>query len=95
MVLKILLAAALAVPALVAARTHHIRGHVGPLTTVESKRAVKECNIKDYGATADGTTDISSALNGAFTACSAGGVVVVPSGNYALENWVTFSGESA
>ena len=82
-------------PALVAAQSADIKGSVGPLTTVAAKKAVKTCSIADYGAKADGKTDISSALTDAFTACKAGGVVVIPSGDYALGTWVTLSGGNA
>ena len=78
--------------ALVAAQSANLRGKVGPLTSISSKRAIKTCDVTDYGAKADGSTDISTALNSAFKACSTGGVVVVPAGNYALANWVTMSG---
>lgn len=70
--------------ALVTAQSAEIRETVGPLSSIPDKTSVKVCDITDYGAQADGATDISSALNDAFTDCSAGGVVVVPSGDYAL-----------
>lgn len=41
-------------------------------------------DITDYGATADGETDISTALLDAYNDCIAGGVVVIPDGDYAL-----------
>lgn len=81
--------------ALVAAQSKNLQGSVGPLTSIAAKRAVKTCNILSYGAKADGSSDISSAINSAFHACSSGGVVVIPSGNYALANWVTLSGGKA
>jgi len=87
-----LLLALCAVPALVAAQSAELAGTVGPKTTIAAKKAIKTCDITKYGAMADGKTDISSALNQAFTACKAGGVVVIPSGQYALAEWVTFSG---
>ncbi|KAI9699588.1 MAG: hypothetical protein M1820_007087 [Bogoriella megaspora] len=68
---------------------------VGPLTTVATKSKVKTCNITSYGAVADGKTDIASALTSAFNACKAGGVVVIPSGNFALGTWVDLSGGNA
>lgn len=94
MFFKKLFAATLAVHASVVARTHQIRapGFVGPLTTIKSKRAVKVCNIMDYGAKADNRTDIFTGQNDAFSAYSTGGVVLIPSGDYALSNWVTVSG---
>ena len=51
-------------------------------------------NVLDYGARADGTTDLAVALNliaGKLGAGSAN-VVLVPAGNYALKSAVTFSG---
>ena len=91
-----LLAALVAAPAaLVAAQSANIQDSVGPLTSVSAKKAVKTCDITSYGAKADGTTDISTAIDDAFSACSSGGVVVIPSGNYALANWVTLSGGNA
>ncbi|KAL9054766.1 MAG: hypothetical protein Q9162_003964 [Coniocarpon cinnabarinum] len=72
-----------------------LTGRVGPLTSASSKAAKKTCSIANYGAVADGKTDISGALNSAFNDCKNGGVVVVPAGNYALSKWVTMSGGSA
>ena len=81
--------------ALAAAQSANLRGTVGPLTSISAKKAVKVCDITKYGATADGKTDISGAINDAFSDCSSGGVVVIPTGNYALANWVTLSGGNA
>jgi rhamnogalacturonan hydrolase len=78
--------------ALAAAQSANLQGAVGPLTSISEKKAFKTCDITDYGAKADGTSDISSAINDAFSHCSSGGVVIIPSGDYALENWVTLSG---
>lgn len=80
---------------LAAAQSANLQGTVGPLTSIETKKNIKTCDITDYGAKADGTTDISTALNDAFNDCLSGGVVVIPSGNYALANWVTLSGGKA
>ena len=82
----------LAISTLVVAQSANVEGIVGPLTSIKTKRATKTCRITDYGAKADGKSDISTALNDAFNACKAGGIVIVPSGSYALQNWVTFSG---
>ncbi|KAL9083001.1 MAG: hypothetical protein Q9165_008697 [Trypethelium subeluteriae] len=72
-----------------------LSGRVGPLTTVSAKKAVKQCSVLDYGGKADNTTDLSGPLTSAFNACKSGGLVVIPSGNYALANWVTLSGGNA
>ncbi len=51
-------------------------------------------NILDYGAKADGTTDIAPALNAIAALLGAGSanVVYLPAGNYALKSAVTFTG---
>lgn len=82
------LAAVMAVAAPAAAQSADITDSVGPLTTIEDKKAVKTCDITDYGAKADGETDISSAITKAFADCKAGGVLVIPEGDYALQEWV-------
>lgn len=93
--LRPLLVSFLAVVAQVAAQSAELSGSVGPLTTIAEKKAVATCDITDYGATADGETDISDALNQAFAACNTHGVVVVPSGDFALSTWVHLKGGSA
>jgi hypothetical protein len=75
-----------ALQALTLAQSTELSGKVGPLTSIEDKKAVKTCDITDYGGKTD--SDISAAINDAFAACKNGGVVVIPSGNYNLENWV-------
>jgi len=72
-----------------------LSGKVGPLTSHASKSAIKTCNVLDYGAKADKATDLGPALLSAFTACKAGGTVIVPSGDYVLATWVTFEGGKA
>jgi rhamnogalacturonan hydrolase len=84
-----LLTLAIALPALVAGE---LSGKVGPTTSHATKAAKKTCDITKYGAIADGKTDISTALNSAFTACKTGGVVVIPTGNYAMSKWVKLAG---
>lgn len=80
-----LLTLAVALPALVVAE---LSGTVGPTTSHATKAAKKVCDITDYGAVADGKTDISTALNSAFDACKTGGVVVIPTGDFAMSTWV-------
>ncbi|KAI9739637.1 MAG: hypothetical protein M1834_006355 [Cirrosporium novae-zelandiae] len=84
--------AALLLPSLVSAQ---LSGDVGPLTTYKTKLATKTCNVLNYGAVADKSTDLGPPLTSAWAACKSGGVVVIPSGNYALETWVTLTGGSA
>jgi rhamnogalacturonan hydrolase len=95
MLFSISLALAATIPALVAAQSANLAGTVGPLTSVSAKNSTKLCDITSYGAKADNTTDISTALTDAFDACKSGGVVYIPPGGYALANWVTLSGGSA
>lgn len=72
-----------------------LSGSVGPLTSVSAKKAVNVCDVTSYGAKADNSTDLGAALTSAFNACKSGGLVYVPSGNYALNTFVTLSGGSA
>ena len=51
-----------------------LSGNVGPTTTTEAKRAKKICNVLDYGAKADKSTDIGPALSKAWSACVSGGM---------------------
>ncbi|KAK0206568.1 RGase B [Desarmillaria ectypa] len=79
-------------PVLTAAQ---LSGSVGPLTSYSTKAAVKTCNVTDYGAVADLSTDLGTALASAFAACKSGGLVVIPEGDYAMSTWVTLNGGSA
>ncbi len=54
-------------PALTAAQ---LSGSVGPLTSYSAKAAVKTCDVTDYGAVADLSTDLGTALASAFAACA-------------------------
>ncbi|RAK96235.1 RGase A [Aspergillus ibericus CBS 121593] len=65
-----------------------LTGHVGPTTSATDKAAVKTCNVLDYGAVADNTTDVGQPIMDAFTDCASGGLVYVPEGDYLLINWV-------
>ena len=82
-----------ALQALALAQSTELSGKVGPLTSIKDKKAVKTCDITDFGGKTD--SDISSAINDAFAACKTGGVVVIPSGNYNLENWVALKNGKA
>ncbi|TEY54807.1 hypothetical protein BOTCAL_0237g00090 [Botryotinia calthae] len=90
----ILLSASLFLPSLVSAQL--ASGYpIGPLTTSSAKWAKKVCDVTKYGAVADGKTDLGPPLLAAFNACSSGGVVNIPLGNYAMSTWVTLSGGKA
>ncbi|KNG82934.1 rhamnogalacturonase B [Aspergillus nomiae NRRL 13137] len=67
-----------------------LTGRVGPLRSAAEKAAYKTCNVLDYGAVADLSTDISEPLLDAFADCNGGGLVYVPEGEYALSSWVLF-----
>ncbi|KAF2246136.1 glycoside hydrolase family 28 protein [Trematosphaeria pertusa] len=71
-----------------------LSGHVGPLTSTSSK-ASKTCNVLNYGAKADKTTDIGPPLASAWAACQTGGTVVIPAGDYAMSTWVTLKNGKA
>ncbi|KAG0153518.1 hypothetical protein PDIDSM_2171 [Penicillium digitatum] len=70
----------------------YLSGPVGPTTTVATKSAHKICNVLDYGAVADKSTDVGVAITSAWADCKNGGVVYIPPGDYAFKSWVTLSG---
>jgi rhamnogalacturonan hydrolase len=71
-----------------------LSGSVGPSTDAGTKTAKKQCNVLDYGAKADKTTDVGPPLASAFAACKSGGTVIIPEGDYAMKTWVTLNGGS-
>lgn len=67
-----------------------LNGPVGPTTNLQEKTF--ECNVLDYGAVADNKTDISTALETAFSDCvlkHPGSRLIVPEGEYLIERGVT------
>ena len=64
-----------------------LSGPVGPSTSAAVKAAKKVCNVLNYGAKADGKTDVGAPLASAWAACKAGGLVYVPPGTYAMSTW--------
>ncbi|OBT49765.1 hypothetical protein VE04_10014, partial [Pseudogymnoascus sp. 24MN13] len=71
-----------------------LSGATGPTTTTAQKAAKKICSVLDYGAKADQSTDLGPPLAAAFAACKSGGIVWIPSGNYAMSTWQTLNGGS-
>jgi rhamnogalacturonan hydrolase len=53
------------------------------------------CNVLDYGATNDNTTDIGQPIIYAFADCGDGGLIYVPEGDYFLETFVSLEGRPA
>lgn len=80
---------------LVATTFGQLSGSVGPLTSLSMKARHRICNVLDYGAKADHLTDLGPPLTVAFAACKAGGVIVIPEGEYTLNTFVTLTGGSA
>ncbi|KAK8154104.1 pectin lyase fold/virulence factor [Phyllosticta citribraziliensis] len=87
-----LIAALAIIPSLVAGQ---LSGPVGPKTTVEQKKGVKVCDVTQFGAKADKSTDLGPALFKAHAACKTGGVVVIPKGDYAMATFVKLAGGAA
>lgn len=57
-----------------------LSGPVGPTTSLAQKAAVKICNVLDFGAKADSSTDIGAALTAAWASCKTGGIIYIPPG---------------
>jgi rhamnogalacturonan hydrolase len=68
------LVVALSLPSLVPAQLAGSSYPIGPLTSSDAKWAVKVCDVTDYGAVADRSTDIGPPLLAAFNACKTGGI---------------------
>ncbi|GAB7360678.1 hypothetical protein MBLNU230_g0557t1 [Neophaeotheca triangularis] len=93
---KSFFAALAAIPTLVAGLgSIELAGKVGPLTSIADKRAVRECDITNYGARADGRTDMGDALLKAHNDCKSGGVVIIPEGDFAMSTWVKLANAKA
>ncbi|OCL02402.1 glycoside hydrolase family 28 protein [Glonium stellatum] len=84
--------ALLTAAALLAVTAGQLTGSVGPTTSITQKRAKKVCNVLSYGAKADKSTDLGPAIQSAWQDCKSGGVVYIPSGEYAMSTWQTLSG---
>jgi rhamnogalacturonan hydrolase len=82
-----------ALSALQSAQSAELQGKIGPLTSIEDKKAIKTCNLTNYGGKIN--TDISTAINHAFVECKNGDGVIVPSANYNSEEWVVLKGGKA
>ena len=51
-----------------------LSGSVGPTTSTASKAAKKICNVLNYGAKADQSTDLGPPLAEAWADCKSGGI---------------------
>ncbi|KAH7229783.1 pectin lyase fold/virulence factor [Fusarium oxysporum] len=72
--------------------TAQLIGPVGPLTALSQK--THECNILDYGAVNDNSTDIADAIEKTFKTCvlpHAGSRLIVPDGQYLIKRSVVLS----
>lgn len=87
-----LIAALAIIPSLVAGQ---LSGPVGSKTTVEQKKAVKVCDVTQFGAKADKSTDLGPALAKAHAACKTGGLIVIPKGDYVMATFVKLPGGAA
>lgn len=71
-------------PSLVSAQLAGSSYQLGPETSRAAKAATKTCNVLNYGAKADKSTDLGPPLTSAFAACKSGGNVYIPPGDYAM-----------
>ncbi|KAF5665594.1 murein transglycosylase [Fusarium circinatum] len=72
--------------------TAQLTGPVGPLTALSQK--THECNILDYGAINDNSTDASDAIEKTFKTCvlsHAGSRLIIPDGQYLIKRSVVLS----
>ena len=67
-------------------------GPIGPTTPLANKTV--ECNILDYGAIGDNSTNVAPAIYAAYNRCvltTPGSRLLVPNGTYLLEENVVLS----
>jgi polygalacturonase len=67
-------------------------GPVGPTTPLDKKTT--ECNVLNYGAVPDNSSDVSYAIEKTFTDCvlkSPGSRLIIPQGDYLLNRSVVLS----
>ncbi|EFX01600.1 endo-rhamnogalacturonase f [Grosmannia clavigera kw1407] len=72
--------------------TAQLIGPVGPTTPLHEKRRI--CNVLDFGAVPDNSTDVADALESAFNYCvlrHPGSRLVIPEGSYLLNRSVVLS----
>jgi rhamnogalacturonan hydrolase len=62
-----------------------LSGSVGPLVDYTTKAQNKTCDVTNYGAVADGETDIADALLSAWADCATEGLVYIPPGEYSMK----------
>jgi hypothetical protein len=53
--------------------------------------STKQVNVRDYGATGNGSTDDTTAINAAIAACPVGGQVIFPAGTYLTASGLTIT----
>jgi rhamnogalacturonan hydrolase len=75
--------------------TAQLSGSVGPTTSYATKAEKNTCNVLDYGAVADKSTDIGPAISSAWDDCKDGGLIYIPPGDYSLDSWVRVTGGSS
>ncbi|EIT81246.1 RGase E [Aspergillus flavus] len=80
---------------LIATVQGQLSGSVGPSTSISDKKAVKTCNVLDYGATNDNKTDVGQPIMNAFEDCGSGGVIYIPEGDYLIQEWVSLRNGTA
>jgi hypothetical protein len=59
--------------------------------TVDTTSAAKQVNVQSYGATGDGTTDDTSAIQSAIAALTSGATLVFPAGTYKVTGVLTIN----
>jgi hypothetical protein len=72
--------------------TAQLTGPVGPLTPLSQK--THECNILNYGAINDNSTDTADAIEKTFKTCvfpNAGSRLIIPDGQYLIKRSVVLS----
>jgi hypothetical protein len=71
--------------------SNYLQGGTGSVARTTASKLQESVSVKDFGAVGDGTTDDTAAIQAAVTACSIGGTVLFPAGQYKLTAAVTIN----
>lgn len=64
----------------------------GAITRTVANKLYESVSVKDFGATGDGVTDDTVAIQAALTSLSGGGQLIFPSGTYLVSGQLTIAG---
>ena len=71
--------------------SNYNQGGSGAVARTTASKLQESVSVKDFGAVGDGTTDDTAAIQAAIAACSIGGTVLFPPGQFKLTSAITIN----